>query len=314
MDRATFLAERRKGVGGSDAAALFGLSKWRTPLQVYREKIGEATDEPEHEALYWGTVHEPAIRQRYSEVTGAAVYVPDKMIRSVQYPWMIAHLDGVVDTGDDVFGLECKTADARTRYLWGDPWTDQVPDAYAVQVQHYMAVTGYEKFHIAVLFGGNNMEIYAVPRHEGVINRLIEEERTFWLNHVELNVPPEPIDADERLSAAASRYPSDDGTEMDEQEAEAFEPLVQKYLAHEADMKEAEAKMKEVKAEIMEKMGETKVVKGANWSVRWGSVAGRKTIDYKSLIRACEIPEDIVEQHTKIGNPYRTFRIRVMES
>ena len=39
-DRAKFLAERSKGIGGSDAAAGLGLSPWTTPLQVDRGRRG----------------------------------------------------------------------------------------------------------------------------------------------------------------------------------------------------------------------------------------------------------------------------------
>ena len=38
-----FENERKCGIGGSDIAAVMGLSKWKTPLDVYNEKKGIVT-------------------------------------------------------------------------------------------------------------------------------------------------------------------------------------------------------------------------------------------------------------------------------
>ena len=36
--------DKTKGIGGSDVAAIRGVSPWRTPLQIYLEKIGESAE------------------------------------------------------------------------------------------------------------------------------------------------------------------------------------------------------------------------------------------------------------------------------
>ena len=46
LSRAEWLEERRKGIGGSDAAAVAGLNPWRSAAAVYLDKVGEV--EPEN--------------------------------------------------------------------------------------------------------------------------------------------------------------------------------------------------------------------------------------------------------------------------
>lgn len=40
MDREKWLEERRKGIGGSDAAALVGMNSYSTPYMVWADKTG----------------------------------------------------------------------------------------------------------------------------------------------------------------------------------------------------------------------------------------------------------------------------------
>jgi predicted phage-related endonuclease len=54
LTRDEWLDYRRKGIGGSDIAAICGLSKWEKAIHVYLEKIGEAPETEMSEAAEWG--------------------------------------------------------------------------------------------------------------------------------------------------------------------------------------------------------------------------------------------------------------------
>lgn len=179
------LEERKSGVGGSDAPAILGISPWRTPLQVYLEKRGELEGQPENEAMRWGTALEPVIRQRYADETGRRVVVPVKMLRHPKRHYMIANLDGIAA---DNRVLEVKTS--RSSDNWGDPGTDEVPAPYLAQVQHYLAVTGFEVADVAVLIGGSDFRIYEVPADIELQEMIIEKEARFW-EMVQAGTPPE---------------------------------------------------------------------------------------------------------------------------
>ena len=101
------------------------------------------------------------------------------------YPWMLANVDRLI-VGERI-GLECKTASEYLKKEWEG---EEIPVTYLLQCQHYMAVTGYEAWWIAVLIGGNKFVYKKIERDEDIIQYLINMERDFWLNHVEKDEPP----------------------------------------------------------------------------------------------------------------------------
>lgn len=151
MSHEEWLAARRKGIGGSDAAAIAGLNKWKSPVAVYLEKIGQAPEENvSSEAAYWGTVLEDVVAQEFSKRTGLKVRRRNAILQHPEHSFMLANVDRLI-VGEKA-GLECKTASEYLKEEWKD---DEVPAQYLIQCQHYMAVTGYDAWWIAVLIGGN---------------------------------------------------------------------------------------------------------------------------------------------------------------
>jgi len=196
LDRAQWLKDRQTGIGGSDAAAVLGLSKWKTPLEVYMEKRGEAGGQDDNESMLWGRALEPVIRQQYAERTGRVVRVPQGILRHPEHNFMLANLDGVTDDGRL---LEIKTA--RSGQEWGEVGTDMVPQAYLIQVQHYLSVTALSVADVAVLIGGSDFRLYEVPADAELQEMIIDGEAAFWQRVIE-GVPPEPVS----LSDMQARY------------------------------------------------------------------------------------------------------------
>lgn len=184
--RENWLSERRRGIGGSDAAAVLGMSKWKSPLQVWMEKRGELVDQPDSEPMLWGRALEPVIRQQYAERTGRVVRLPEGILWHPKHPFMLATVDGVTD---DSRLLEIKTA--RTAESWGEPGTDEIPQAYLIQVQHYLSVTVLPVADVAVLIGGSDFRLYEVESDPELQELIIEGEAGFW-KMVEAGTPPEP--------------------------------------------------------------------------------------------------------------------------
>lgn len=147
--RIDWLKLGQSGIGGSDVAAILGLSKWRTPLDVYNSKVGEVSDEEDNASMEWGRRLGPVIRQAYSDKTGRAVECLGHIFRSGEHPFMIANVDGLC--ADRV--LEIKTS--RSGADWGEEGTDEIPEYYLTQVHHYMTVTRMELCDVAVLIGAS---------------------------------------------------------------------------------------------------------------------------------------------------------------
>ena len=200
LDRSEFLAERRLGIGGSDVAPILGLSKWASPLDIYLRKRGEQPEQDDNEAMLWGRALEPVIRQQYAERTGRIVRVPEAALVHSKHTFARANLDGVTDDGRVV---EIKTA--RTAQDWGEPGSDEIPDAYALQVQHYLLVTGLAIADVAVLIGGSDFRLYEIHADAELHDMLVEREAEFW-SHVERGEPPTAVtfaDAQQRWGRSA---------------------------------------------------------------------------------------------------------------
>jgi putative phage-type endonuclease len=199
---ADFHELRRTGIGGSDAAAALGISPWRTPYELWREKTGEGEDAPRTvtEPMLWGTLMEPVILGEYVRRTGHAVEKPTEMLRHDKYTWMIAHLDGWVMDGRIIKrGVEFKTS--RDGRGWGEPGTDEIPMHTGVQVHHYLIVTRAPVWDVAVLIGGSDFRIYTVLADPVVAGELIGRQAAFW-QRVERREPPDPVN----LHDASARW------------------------------------------------------------------------------------------------------------
>lgn len=203
VDEPVWLAARRNGVGGSDAAAVCGFSRFRTPLAVYLSKV-HADDRDGTDQMRWGKLQEPVLRAWFEQQHGIAVRRCG-LLASRDRPWQLATPDGLTADGGIV---EYKT----TRYA-GDEWDDdQVPDDAEVQVQHTLAVTGRSHAWVAVSIGGAPPIFRRVERDDALIADLTEIERVFWHEHVVPRVPPplQPPDVDRMRALPA------DGAVIDE--------------------------------------------------------------------------------------------------
>lgn len=160
--------------------------------------------------MLWGRILEPIIREEFTRRTGYGVSVCRSMLRAPQWPWMQANLDGLIEIpGRGVGVFEVKTASAFKDSDWGgnDDSQPRCPDVYALQVAHYLAVTGLEYAVLCVLIGGNKLRWLTVERDTELIANLVELERRFW-QHVLTQTPP-PVDGSTACAEMLVRkYPS----------------------------------------------------------------------------------------------------------
>ena len=199
-----WLEYRKQGIGGSDASVVCGISRYKSPVELWMEKTDQLPTQEAGEAAYWGSQLEALVRAEFTKRTGIEVQQIKQLLQSEEYPFMLANLDGVCEHPD--FGpviFEAKTASA----FKADEWEDTIPDEYQLQIQHYMAVTGYTGAYIAVLIGGNTFRWKFVERDEELISMLVELETAFW-NHVQDFTPP-PLDGSEASAKFLSeRFPT----------------------------------------------------------------------------------------------------------
>ena len=249
MTREQWLEERRKGIGGSDAAAVAGLSRYRTPIQVYMEKLGLVEPPEENEAMYWGKKLEDLVAEEFSVRTGMKVRRCRAILRHPEHPFMLANVDRLIVGRNE--GLECKTAGAYKTSEWEG---DEIPWEYAIQCHHYMAVTGFSAWWIAVLIGGNRFVYKRIERDEEIIRNLIKIEEDFWHNHVLKRIPPEPDGSEASSEFLRQLYPTSNGQAVDL--PPDVESLIQQYEQAAEEEKAAAARKEEAENKIKALLGE----------------------------------------------------------
>jgi len=295
--RADFLEARRSGIGGSDIAAILGLSKWRTPLGVWRSKVDPIDDSEQSEPMYWGTVLESIILDEYERRTGRELLRDCKMVRHEKHPFLVANVDAITTCFRIV-----DAKNARTRDGWGEPGSAEVPDDYALQMQHYMLVTGAKVADLAPLFGGNDFDIYTLEADREIHEMITDAAADFW-RLVESRTPPEPISYED----ACKRFGRDVSGEVeaDDKTYAAVEVL----RSVREQMKLLEAQEDACKTEIARALGERGDVLtvAGRPVVTWKMAKGRRSFDRDAF--EADHP-DLAAKYMRDGKPSRRLLIK----
>lgn len=181
-DRDAWLAERRNGLGASDVAAIFGVSRWSTAWDVWAEKTGRVQPEPENDAQLRGRVLEQAIAELWAAHRPADNPVRLRrtgLMRHRVYPALMATVDrlSVCRAG------RCVT-EIKSSVGLHDWQGDETPVEYQLQTQQQLAVTGRQHAHVVVL--GPRFEVVdrLIERDEDLIGDMIRQLCAWWQRHV----------------------------------------------------------------------------------------------------------------------------------
>jgi putative phage-type endonuclease len=273
IPRAQWLALRKQGIGGSDAAAALGLSKWTSPLALYYDKTSPEINDEDNERFEWGRRNEATIADGFA--TRNPDFVVENlpvMLRSSRHPFMLVNIDRFLTgaDGEHTF-LECKNVDARSAH----EWKDGPPLQYRLQVQHAMYVCGpeYRRCFIAALIGGNTLTTCEVVRDEELIASLVAGEERFWTD-VQLHRAPEPDGSESSRKALAEHY-AEPTTTVKELGAD-FLVLVDQYASAKALMDAARERLTAVENLIKAQIGDAEAASVDDQVVATWKVVTRK--------------------------------------
>lgn len=271
---------RSRGLGGSDAAAALGLSKYKTPVKLYLEKIGEIDDEDATEGpLYWGGVLEDIVATEYVKRTGNKVRRRRDAFVHPEHDFMLAHIDRSVDGQRKV--LECKTSTDWLADKWGPSGSDDVPDDYLVQVQHQLACTGYDRADLAVLIGNRDFRIYHLGADASLIDAMIEREYAFW-QCVLTRTPPDPVN----LQDLSDLYPVDSGSQL--LASDEIDDKVSELVRVRSQIKQLDEQKQEIEQAIKTAMADAAelVNDEGRKLITWKTAKPSKRLDAKALQKA----------------------------
>lgn len=196
VDRSTYL-------GSSDAAAILGVSKWRSPLDVYRSKVFPeqfaADEDPDKQRVFRrGRLLEPVIRQLAVEDYDLELYCSNRRHHDPEHDWMRAEIDfETYDPDRTLVNNDCKSVSPFAADQWGEAGTDEIPIDYHAQFQFGLMVTGRPRCDVWALFGNDNLVRYVVRRDEETIAGMRAKCVQFWTEHVLERRPPSPITIDD---------------------------------------------------------------------------------------------------------------------
>ena len=260
MSRSEWLQQRRKSIGGSDAAGIIGLSKWSSPYKVWADKTGRLPDTEDTEPLRLGRDLEAYVAQRFTEATGKKVRRWQAMLYNPDYPFAHADIDRWV-IGENA-GLECKTTSTLdTKQFKGV----EFPEKYYAQCVHYMAVTGADRWYLAVLVFGRDFYIYTLERDQAEIDALMAAERDFW-PCVETDTPPAPDGAEATTDTLTTIYAESMDTGM---ELFGRETMLTEYSRLKEQRKAIDSRIGEIENTIKNDMKEAERGSCGSFKVLW---------------------------------------------
>lgn len=288
LSRDEWLSVRKHGIGSSDAAAAVGLNPYQSQLELWLEKTGrdallpKSDPHDEDSPTYWGNILEPIVATHYTQRTGNRV----RRINAVlQHPdptlsWMLANIDREVIGASDVQILECKTAGINGARLW----KEGVPVYVQLQVMHQLAVTGKRAADVAVLLGGQHLEIHRIERDDELIARLIELERDFW-SYVQRDTPPPADGSDSAEQALRCLYPQDSGSTLDFTQNPHLSGAFDELQSVRASLELQGKREAELKQQLQQAMGDASRAQFANGVVSWRKAKDSVVLDVPRLLK-----------------------------
>lgn len=305
---------RKTGLGASDAAAVVGVSKYRTPLDVYLEKRGLLEQEETSEPAYWGNRLEHIVLEEYARraeryvlgvhpLHGPVVFAPDGLpivetsgvdwqellgtLRHPEFPWLMCHLDGW-ELNDDrrtpIRPVQAKTAGAWVAREWGEEGTDEAPPEYIVQEQHegmiVEALFGIVlPIPVPVLFGGQRFATYEIPPDAEFQGDILSLEQELW-ERIQRGDPPsaEPTEAGKR--ALARLYPKDERGEL-VGDLEAMNLVARLQIARQ-NRDDADTHVLEAEHRLKELMKEHGALLTSGGKIYWRNQKDREVTDFKA--------------------------------
>lgn len=302
ISREEWLAWRRTGIGGSDAAAVIGLNPFRSRIEVYADKMGMMPEKEDTESMRLGRDLEDYVAHRFCEATGKKVRRNNFMWCHDEHRCMIADVDREI-IGENA-GLECKTTQA-----WGGKviMKGEIPLTYYVQCMHYMATMGYDRVYLAVLIFGKGFFHFTIERDEDEIAALVAAEAAFWCDHVEAGISPDPDGSQSAEQAVDAIW----GNRAQEDELLMFD--FSDDMRELCDLAAAEKEIKRrkdaIKQRLQAALGEHMVGSSDRYVITWRPQE-RSSIDSRRLYR--ERP-DIYREYLTTSST-RIFKIKEIEN
>lgn len=242
-------------VGGSDVAAIFGVSPWTTPLELWLIKKGRIKPPEKNNAnqLQMGHLLEPIAAYWYEQKSGNAVTEDTNLYQHADHPYALANFDRRFTRASDGKPgiLECKSC---TYHKAGDWAEDAIPLYYELQLRFYLAVADVDIGAFSAVWGNNPDNDLAMPEivrdraKEDIIFERLEE----WIWSLENDKPPTMQDVKPKLAleSLARIYGSSQKSLPTVEFSGKYEKALRKIAMLQGELTARNAEIKKLEKEI----------------------------------------------------------------
>ena len=291
-----WLALRHKYIGGSDAAAVVGMNAYVSPYTLWAEKTGRLPGFEGNLATEVGTYLEEFVAQKFAQETGKKVRKSNQSWFNDQYPFAIANIDREI-VGEDA-GLEIKTTSEMNLKKFK---SGEYPANYYVQIVHYLAVTGKQRWYLAVLIGNREFKWFTIERDEDEIQALMSAEADFW-EKVKTNTPPMADGSKSTTETLNAFYPNSTDSTIG---IGSFEQELDNYFRLNEQLENIASTIDGIANRIKAHLCECEKGEGEKYKVSW-KTQSRSTFDSKKFI--ADHPQMDVSKYFKTTNT-RPFKV-----
>lgn len=167
-----WLEVRKNKIGASDASVIMEVSPWKTPNQLWEEKVGIRENSFKNRAMKRGLEMEEKARLKFEEMTG--IFVLPKVIFHPQINWMMASLDGIDLNQEHIVEIKCPGEIDHEIAK-----SEMIPEKYYPQLQHQLEVCEKDMLYY-FSFDGKDGVIVEHYRNEKYIKNMVSKEKEFW--------------------------------------------------------------------------------------------------------------------------------------
>jgi len=296
-----WFALRADGITATEVSVIAGLNPYKTPYQLWAEKLRKFQPDPAGPAAVRGILLENAVAEFYEMETGRQTRRSNGIVRLKHLPWVMASLDRTI-VGEDGL-VEIKTS---TSPRWS---LHPVPPEVVAQVQWQMFVTNAPWCDVAVLLGGLVFRIERVKpdaAYQAQLYRKAEEFRELLATKT-----PPPLQGEDS-DALASVTPWN-GLEEWAQADAGIDRVAQLYAEKNYEAKLLDQELQNLAISLKEAIGEKAGVVGEGWSATWKQNKSSQKVDYKLLLEALKPAVEVVDAYTREVPGARVFKFKTEE-
>lgn len=272
--------DRSKYLGGSDIAAVLGISPWKTPIDLWKDKTTPRVEGPRKQVFTRGirwesVVAEMLVERLQAEGNKVQIISSNKRYKDQEHAFMASEIDFEILLNDDteITNVELKTVHPFRMREWGESGSDDLPIHYTAQVMWGLGITRRQNGILAALFGADELRTYPVAADQETITAIRARGLEFWNSNVLAGIAPDPIN----LADLAKIFPKevDDRPALLADEQLAAKVMRMRAINTEIKAREAEAEALEFDIKLAMRDAGELVMPNGKTAINWVNKSGK---------------------------------------